>query len=170
MTQPCEQLVDKNTSGDLKGYWRRLHSRYPTIRDLLVPRNCSENCDTWQVWEPLTSLTSVNTMKPKLGQETNNNNVSPILFSKFVICWYVANLKANFSKYPNIYRCNAGYILWRAWNRSFNAVWWLKLLLVLLDIQHVIPDHFYQTQVRSLSCLVTQSLTHFIIQEFLFFI
>ena len=34
-------------------------------------------------------------MKPKLGQETNNNNVSPILFSKFVICWYVANLKAS---------------------------------------------------------------------------
>ena len=35
-------------------------------------------------------------MKPKLGQETNNNNVSPILFSKFVICWYVVNLPAFF--------------------------------------------------------------------------
>ena len=140
-----------------------------TIRDLLVPRNFSENCDTWQVWEPLKFLTSVNTMKPKLGQETNNNNVSPILFSKFVISWYVANLKANFSKHYNICCCNVGYILWRAWDRSFNAVWWLKLLFVLLDSQNVILDHFYQTQVRSLSCLVTHSLTQFIFQDSLFF-
>ena len=111
-------------------------------------------------------MTSVNTMKPKLGQETNNNNVSPIFFSKLVICWPIWK---HFLKYYAICRFNAGYILWRAWNRSFNAVWWLKLLFVLLDSQNVILDHFYQTQVRSLSCLVTHSLTHFIFQDSLFF-
>ena len=48
--------------------------------------------------------------------------------------------------------------LWRAWDRSLNAVWWLKLLFVLLfDSQHVNLIIFIRPRIDH--CLAL-SLTH----------